>query len=62
MIASDTTEPSLGRFVMTAECTNGQRISVECSAETGFSDMLDAVETYLIAIGFDPGRVREALK
>jgi hypothetical protein len=37
-----------------------QTVSVEISAESGLSDTLEAIETFLIAVGFDPDAVRKS--
>jgi hypothetical protein len=45
-----------GRFIFTQEY-GPQRVSVEIDGDSNLSDALDAVETFLIAAGFDRKQV-----
>lgn len=51
-----------GKFIFVAEHGNGQRVSVEIRGDSDLSDTVDAIETFLVAAGFDRAQVLEVLK
>lgn len=51
-----------GRFLLVAEQANGQRISIEIPGDTNIGDVIDAIETFLIAAGFHRDHVTEVFK
>jgi len=51
-----------GRFLFIADHGCGQRVTVEIGSDSNLSDTADAIETFLVAAGFDREQVAEIFK